>query len=318
LISLDLAIENDEPQVGLSCYCVQPFSPLHRGIFRSRQSKLEMKTLYDILGALPDDDAEDIRIAFRKAVKATHPDVNGGDPDTLLRFRQIVRAHAILGDAAQRATYDRLMAYAQRRGSVPVTSDRIQNFASGAITVAVISMGLIGAYALFGPVSRASITQVAAIEVAARAPADIAAITPEPQAEPTAVDQPRDRSEGIEVPDEATAPGAAALAVDTASGIGGAPAQPAMKDAKLHREQGISAYRDGDLHRALAEFDRAIQRDPHFAEVYVDRGIVFYRMRKFNRAFADMAEARRIASAARPPRPASPAPRKAPPPSGRS
>ena len=51
-----------------------------------------MKTLYDILGALPDDDAESIRAAFRKAAKANHPDNNPGDPDAPLRFK-IGRAH---------------------------------------------------------------------------------------------------------------------------------------------------------------------------------------------------------------------------------
>ena len=62
-----------------------------------------MKTLYDFLGALPDDDAESLSTAFRKAAKATHPDINTGDPDASLKFRQIVRANAILSDADQRA-----------------------------------------------------------------------------------------------------------------------------------------------------------------------------------------------------------------------
>ena len=35
-----------------------------------------MGTLYDLLGALPSDDAEGLRTAFRKAAKATHPDIN--------------------------------------------------------------------------------------------------------------------------------------------------------------------------------------------------------------------------------------------------
>ena len=73
-----------------------------------------MKTLYDILGALPDDDAESIRAAFRKAAKANHPDNNPGDPDAPLRFRRIVRANAVLSDERQRATYDRLLAVALR------------------------------------------------------------------------------------------------------------------------------------------------------------------------------------------------------------
>ena len=61
-----------------------------------------MKTLYDLLGALPDDDAESLRAAFRKAVKANHPDRNPGDPGAEEKFRRIVRANAILSDERQR------------------------------------------------------------------------------------------------------------------------------------------------------------------------------------------------------------------------
>ena len=68
-----------------------------------------MKTLYDLLGAHADDDAETLKKAFRKAVKATHPDLHAGDADAQLRFRQIVNANAILRDAKQRATYDLLL-----------------------------------------------------------------------------------------------------------------------------------------------------------------------------------------------------------------
>ena len=50
-----------------------------------------MRTLYDLLGALPDDDAEGLRTAFRKAAKATHPDLNPDNPDAALRFRQLVK-----------------------------------------------------------------------------------------------------------------------------------------------------------------------------------------------------------------------------------
>ena len=51
-----------------------------------------MGTLYNLLGALPSDDAESLRTAFRKAAKATHPDINPDNPDAALRFRQLVRA----------------------------------------------------------------------------------------------------------------------------------------------------------------------------------------------------------------------------------
>ena len=72
-----------------------------------------------------------------------------------------------------------------------------------------------------------------------------------------------------------------------------------MNDAKFYRKRGIFAYRDGDLNRALADFDMAIERDPNYAEAYIDRGIVLYRMRQFGRAFADMTRAKRIESANR-------------------
>ena len=62
-----------------------------------------MKTLYDLLDALPEDDAEGLRAAFRKAAKANHPDNNPGDPDAALRIRRIIRANAILSDERQRA-----------------------------------------------------------------------------------------------------------------------------------------------------------------------------------------------------------------------
>ena len=68
-----------------------------------------MRTLYDFLGALPNDDAENLRVAFRKAAKGAHPDLNPGDPDAALKFRQLVRANDILADEEQRAVYDRLL-----------------------------------------------------------------------------------------------------------------------------------------------------------------------------------------------------------------
>ena len=54
-----------------------------------------METLYDLLGALPNDDADDLRAAFRRAVKRAHPDVNPEDPDAGLKFRRIVHANEI-------------------------------------------------------------------------------------------------------------------------------------------------------------------------------------------------------------------------------
>jgi DnaJ domain len=60
---------------------------------------------YDLLGALPNDDADELRAAFRRAVKRVHPDINPEDLDAGLKIRRIVRANEILGDAEQRAAY---------------------------------------------------------------------------------------------------------------------------------------------------------------------------------------------------------------------
>ena len=41
------------------------------------------------VGALPSDGAESLRTAFRKAAKATHPDINPDNPDAALQFREL-------------------------------------------------------------------------------------------------------------------------------------------------------------------------------------------------------------------------------------
>jgi len=68
-----------------------------------------MKTLYDLLGVRPNADDATIRTAFRKAVKAYHPDANAGDRTAEQRFMEITAAHAILRDRERRANYDRAL-----------------------------------------------------------------------------------------------------------------------------------------------------------------------------------------------------------------
>jgi curved DNA-binding protein CbpA len=284
-----------------------------------------MKTLYDLLGALPDDDAEGVRQAFRKAVKASHPDINTGDPDAPLRFRQIVRANEILSDAQQRATYDRLLALTVRRrpGSKSrrsFISDTMYKIASDAIAVAVLSVILTGGYLLFAHLSKASVIPDKVIEVAAPAPVEIAAVAPAAPLETTGRAQLPHKLEAAEIPGEAVIPAAVAPAADTARAEiadAGPATDLAPRDAKSYRERGIFAYRDGDLPRALANFDLAIQHDPGFADAYIDRSIVFYRMHQSDRAFADIAQAKRIESSNRTRTPL-PGPHQAPPSSGKN
>jgi tetratricopeptide (TPR) repeat protein len=280
-----------------------------------------MKNLYDLLGALPDDDAESLRTAFRKAVKANHPDVNADDPDAPLRFRQIVRANAILRDAEQRAAYDRLLALTHRQKSKrTIISDTIHKVASDALAVIFLSVVFIGGYTLFEHISKASVIPGKAVEISARGAAEIAPVRLARQFDAMGRDEPREKPEGAAVPNEAVvnadAPAANAGGPQETATVGPA-AELEADDAKSHRERGMLAYRDGDLYGAIADFNRAIQLDPSSPDTYIDRGIVFYRMHEFDRAFADIAQAKRIENSIRPKTPL-PAPRRASPASGKT
>jgi curved DNA-binding protein CbpA len=91
----------------------------------------------------------------------------------------------------------------------------------------------------------------------------------------------------------AVAPPAIDRAVDTASSHEPPPSAP-VKNAEFYRQQGIASYRNGDLPMAIADFDLAIRLDPNLEDVYIDRGIVLYRLHQSDRAFADVAQAIRI------------------------
>jgi len=259
-----------------------------------------MTTLYDLLGALPDDDADGLRAAFRKAAKASHPDVNPGNPEAAQRFRRIVRANAILSDEQQRAAYDQLLEVARRqqspepkRSNVPGT---IRRLATDAIASAAVSVLLIGGYVLFRPVDGPSIASAQVTEVSRREPAQALGQHDQPAAAGAVgavvkldVDLPE--AEAPAKPDR-VAPAAAS------TGIAPADASPALdvepKDAKYYLERGILAYRAGDLVIALANFDLAIDMDPGLSDSYINRGIVFHRLGDLKRAFSDVAAAKRI------------------------
>lgn len=107
-----------------------------------------METLYDLLGALPRDDAEGLRTAFRRAVKGTHPDLNPGDPNAGQKFRQIVRAHEILLDGEQRAAYDHLLALARGEAVEHARAGKIHRLASWVMACAGVSAVSIGGLAV--------------------------------------------------------------------------------------------------------------------------------------------------------------------------
>jgi curved DNA-binding protein CbpA len=142
-----------------------------------------MKTLYDLLGARADDDAEGLRNAFRKAAKANHPDLHAGDRDAAIRFREIVEAYDILRDAAQRAAYDRLLKFERerfRRRLKSTASYLVRNVVFDAIAVVGLAIVLGGGYTLFAYVSKTPIEAAKLADVTARGPAKAGARTDTP------------------------------------------------------------------------------------------------------------------------------------------
>jgi tetratricopeptide (TPR) repeat protein len=268
-----------------------------------------MATLYDLLEALPDDDADGLRAAFRKAAKACHPDVNPGDPEAAERFRRIVRANAILSDEQQRAAYDRLLVVARRQQSLKPKrsnfSGMIRRLAADAIASAAVSAVLVGGYLLFRPVDGRSIASAQVTEVSRREPAQAPAATEISDAHGRTGQHDQLAVAGanmkfdlnlrdVEAPTKLDGIAPAAT-TGIASASDASPARDVgTKDVKYYRERGILAYRAGDLIIALANFDLAIDMDPGLSDSYINRGIVFRRLGDLKRALADVAEAKRI------------------------
>jgi DnaJ-class molecular chaperone len=65
-----------------------------------------MANPYETLDVAPNASQEDIRKAYRKAAKETHPDLNPGKPEAEKRFKEINAAYDIIGDADKRKRYD--------------------------------------------------------------------------------------------------------------------------------------------------------------------------------------------------------------------
>ena len=252
-------------------------------------------TLYDLLGALPHDDAEALRSAFRRAVKGAHPDLRPGDPDAALKFREIARANEILGDVEQRAAYDHLLELArleQEQASKYAVAARIHKLASGVIAFAGASIVTVGGYLLFMHMSAASVAPANDIDAAMRTPTEIASVSPAGPPEPTGESPPAKRG-STSIPGGATAPGAAvpqSNAASVAVAKAGPAPDPAAREAGSFPARGISAGRSGELHAFIAGLD--LQPVPNSSPAYIDRGVVFYRQRKLNHTFPDIVPAK--------------------------
>jgi curved DNA-binding protein CbpA len=218
-----------------------------------------MRTLYDLLGALPSDDAEGLRTAFRKAAKATHPDTNPDNPDAALRFRELVRAYDILTDVEQRETYDELLAIALQPPATKAvqTYETVRKVASNTMAATVISAVLVGGYVLFGLFSKPP----GAAEITTDRTTGEAQVVAALHPDVTASDEPRVEREGD---------------VSTVGAIVTSAVAPAAKEANA------TAIGRFEQVPGFVSYNLAIQYYPRFATANFDRGIVLYRVGDFD------------------------------------
>jgi DnaJ-class molecular chaperone len=65
-----------------------------------------MATPYETLGVARNASQDEIRKAYRKAAKETHPDLNPGKPEAEARFKEVNAAYDIIGDEQKRKRFD--------------------------------------------------------------------------------------------------------------------------------------------------------------------------------------------------------------------
>jgi curved DNA-binding protein len=73
-----------------------------------------MKDYYHVLGVSRTASEQEIKQAYRKLARKYHPDVNPGDTQAEVRFKEINEAYEVLSDKEKRAKYDRFGADWQR------------------------------------------------------------------------------------------------------------------------------------------------------------------------------------------------------------
>ena len=75
-----------------------------------------MPDLYEILGLGSGATQEQVKAAFHRLAKASHPDVNAEDATAEKRFKEINRAYEILSNPGSRAAYDLGLEHKRAKG----------------------------------------------------------------------------------------------------------------------------------------------------------------------------------------------------------
>ena len=166
------------------------------GTSRKFPRKWPAKTLYELLGVRPDDDAKTLQSAFRDAAKAHHPDLHPSDPHATWRFTQIATAYEILRNTEQRDAYDEMLALERERRRARLA--RIIVVVSDTVAIVALTAVIVGGYTLFAQMSKTSVEATKVVEPAAPTDTGLRG-------------EPSGKSTRVELADAPIAPCAAAL-----------------------------------------------------------------------------------------------------------
>jgi DnaJ domain len=97
-----------------------------------------MRTAYDTLGVPRRSGEEAIKVAFHRAAKACHPDLNAHDPSAEQKLRQVVDAYHILKCPEQRAAYDLQLSSHRRAIARRVAASAVVGLASGGVVALAV------------------------------------------------------------------------------------------------------------------------------------------------------------------------------------
>jgi curved DNA-binding protein CbpA/Flp pilus assembly protein TadD len=263
----------------------------------------QMKSLYDLLGARESDDVDALKKAFRKAVKAHHPDLHPNDPPAVERFTQIIAANALLRDAKRRATYDwllqrereyfRLTLKRQRPGS-KLARQQLRSKRSRTIAVIVAVSALIGGYELWATMP---MTGNVEIDNDALAAAAGAAVEKQTATVVAAAGENENPSAAIGAPKaDAIKAGKADEPVEPVDGVRMQPANPTDQGEQRHKHDGAAvpngavepsstpSETNSGATQGIAERELALGPLSNNANAYTARGIASYRSGNFLQA----------------------------------
>ncbi|MGB0083919.1 MAG: tetratricopeptide repeat protein [Rhodomicrobiaceae bacterium] len=293
-----------------------------------------MKTHYDVLGVSRDADHETVKAAYRRAMKAAHPDVHDGSEAAEQHSQQIIAAYAVLRDPGQRSWYDHNLQNQRRRLRLLVMIGVMSAWLVSASTLFVLNFLLSsegktplalttgsGAYKAAGtkepaaepaqkaaaekPATTAALpnenSEASTAEAGPATPANAAA-EPAPQTAPT--DQ-RDRAPADSEPAIPNPPAQltaaeqppAAPAADSPD-PGNASANDSIpligNDAEAYLHRAALWVEKGQLDRALADYDEAIRLDDSNIAAFHGRALLRMRRGEVESALADLDHAIRL------------------------